>query len=86
MVMFTDTPVDWIFLRAAAELWDPEHAVFNFQGTELAPTIEEYTALVQRPTSTIHGIFVPNPFTTIQGQQSNLLHILAQDIHEELHE
>ncbi|PKI49797.1 hypothetical protein CRG98_029811, partial [Punica granatum] len=34
----------------------------------------------------IHGIFVPNPFTTVQGQLSTLLHIPAQDIHEELHE
>ncbi|PKI31973.1 hypothetical protein CRG98_047636, partial [Punica granatum] len=66
MVMFAETPVDWIFLRTAAEFWDPEHAVFNFQGSELAPTIEEYTALTQRPTPTTHGIFVPNPFTTVQ--------------------
>ncbi|PKI37294.1 hypothetical protein CRG98_042315 [Punica granatum] len=86
VVMLTETSVDWIFLRTAAELWDLEHAVFNFQGTELAPTIEEYTALIQRPTSTIHGIFVPNPFTTVQGQLSTLVHIPAQDIHEELHE
>ncbi|PKI34661.1 hypothetical protein CRG98_044947 [Punica granatum] len=86
VVMLTETPVDWIFLRTAAEFWDPEHAVFNFQGTELAPTIEEYTALIQRPTSTTHGIFVPNPFTTVQGQLSTLLHIPAQDIHEELHQ
>ncbi|MDN4188847.1 hypothetical protein DC496_11155, partial [Bifidobacterium breve] len=85
-VMLTETPVDWIFLRTAAKLWDPEHAVFNFQGTELAPTIEEYTALIQRPTPTTQGIFVPNPFTTVQGQLSTLLHIPAQDIHEELHQ
>ncbi|PKI47795.1 hypothetical protein CRG98_031811, partial [Punica granatum] len=65
MVMFAETPVDWIFLRTAAEFWDPEHA---------------------RPTPTTHGIFVPNPFTTVQGQLSTLLHIPAQDIHEELHQ
>ncbi|PKI74122.1 hypothetical protein CRG98_005485 [Punica granatum] len=86
VVMLTETPVDWIFLRTAAELWDPEHVVFNFQGTELAPTIEEYTALIQRPTPTTQGIFRPNPFTIIQGQLSTLLHIPAQDIHEELHQ
>ncbi|PKI37786.1 hypothetical protein CRG98_041820, partial [Punica granatum] len=51
MVMFTETSVDWIFLRTAMEFWDPEHVVFNFQGTELTPTIEEYTALIQRPTA-----------------------------------
>ncbi|PKI59966.1 hypothetical protein CRG98_019633 [Punica granatum] len=84
--MFTETPVDWIFLRTAAEFWDPEHVVFNFQGTELAPTIEEYTTLIQRPIPTTHDIFMPNPFTTVQGQLSTLLHILAQDIHEELHQ
>ncbi|PKI62020.1 hypothetical protein CRG98_017606 [Punica granatum] len=86
IVMLTETPVDWIFLRTAAEFWDPEHAVFNFQGTELAPTIEEYTALIQRPMPTTRGIFVPNPFTTVQGQLSTLLHIPVQDIHEELHQ
>ncbi|PKI61727.1 hypothetical protein CRG98_017880 [Punica granatum] len=86
VVMLTETPVDWIFLRTAAEFWDPEHAVFNFQATELAPTIEEYTTLIQRPTPTTHGIFVPNPFTAAQGQLSTLLHIPAQDFHEELHQ
>ncbi|PKI58204.1 hypothetical protein CRG98_021406 [Punica granatum] len=55
-------------------------------GTELAPTIEEYTALIQRPTPTTQGIFVPNPFTTVQGHLSSLLHIPTQDIHEELHQ
>ncbi|PKI78953.1 hypothetical protein CRG98_000665 [Punica granatum] len=84
MVMFTETPVDWICLRTATEFWDPEHAVFNFQETELAPTIEEYTALIQRPTPTTQGIFVPNPFATIRGQLSSLLGIPTQDIHEEL--
>ncbi|PKI75381.1 hypothetical protein CRG98_004226, partial [Punica granatum] len=86
MVMLTETPVDWIFSRTATEFWDLEHAVFNFQGTELAPTIEEYTALIQRPTPTTQGIFRPNPFTTVQGQLSALLRIPAQDIHEELHQ
>ncbi|PKI64520.1 hypothetical protein CRG98_015083 [Punica granatum] len=26
IIMLTETPVDWIFLRTAAEFWDPEHA------------------------------------------------------------
>ncbi|PKI44332.1 hypothetical protein CRG98_035273 [Punica granatum] len=86
MVMFTETSVDWIFLRTAMEFWDPEHAVFNFQGTELALTIEEYMALIQRSTSTTQGIFVPNPFATIRSQLSSLLGIRTQDIHEELHQ
>ncbi|PKI70956.1 hypothetical protein CRG98_008689 [Punica granatum] len=86
MVMFTETPVDWIFLRTAIEFLDPEHAVFNFQGTELAPTIEEYTTLIQRPTPTTQGIFVPNPFAVIRSQLSNLLGIPTQDVHQELHQ
>ncbi|PKI65800.1 hypothetical protein CRG98_013805 [Punica granatum] len=86
MVMFTKTLVDWIFLRTAIEFWDLEHAVFNFHGPELVPTIEEYTALIQRPTPTTQGIFVPNPFATIRSQLSSLLGIPTQDIHEELHQ
>ncbi|PKI65584.1 hypothetical protein CRG98_014084 [Punica granatum] len=88
MIMFTETPVDWIFLRTAIEFWDPEHVVFNFHGTELAPTIEEYTVLIQRPTPmpTTQGIFVPNPFATIRSQLSNLLGIPTQEIHQELHQ
>ncbi|PKI58765.1 hypothetical protein CRG98_020824 [Punica granatum] len=27
VVMLTETPVDWIFLRTAIEFWDPQHAV-----------------------------------------------------------
>ncbi|OWM89016.1 hypothetical protein CDL15_Pgr016400 [Punica granatum] len=72
VVMLIETPVDWIFLRTAAEFWDPRHAVFNFQGTELAPTIEDYTTLIQKPTPTTQGIFVPNPFAVIQSQLSTL--------------
>ncbi|PKI61765.1 hypothetical protein CRG98_017815 [Punica granatum] len=81
VVMFTETPVDWIFLRTAAEFWDPQHA-----GTELAPTIEEYTALIQRPTPTTQGIFVPNPFAVIRSQLSALLGIPVQEVHQELHQ
>ncbi|PKI68452.1 hypothetical protein CRG98_011141 [Punica granatum] len=79
VVMLTETPMDWIFLRTAAEFWDPQYAVFNFQGTELAPTIEEYTALMQRPTPTTQGIFVPNPFAVIRSQLSTLLGIPVQE-------
>ncbi|PKI75830.1 hypothetical protein CRG98_003745 [Punica granatum] len=86
VVMLIETPVDWIFLRTAAEFWDPQHAVFNLQGTEVAPTIEEYTALVQRPTPTTQGIFVPNPFEVIRSQLSTLLGIPVQEVHQELHQ
>ncbi|PKI64323.1 hypothetical protein CRG98_015288 [Punica granatum] len=55
VVMLTETPVDWIFLRTAAELWDPQHAVFNFQGTELAPTIEDQlSTLLGIPVQEVH--------------------------------
>ncbi|OWM91663.1 hypothetical protein CDL15_Pgr026908 [Punica granatum] len=86
VVMLTEAPVDWIFLRTTTEFWDPQHAVFNFQGTELAPTIEEYMALLQRPTPTTQGIFVPNPFAIIQSQLSALLGIPVQEVHQELHQ
>ncbi|PKI63100.1 hypothetical protein CRG98_016502 [Punica granatum] len=56
--------VDWNFLRAAVTFWDPVHAVFNIQGTELTPTIEEYRTLVGRITAT-RGIVEPN-FHTIR--------------------
>ncbi|OWM75316.1 hypothetical protein CDL15_Pgr012276 [Punica granatum] len=65
LVTLVEVPVDWIFLRTAIEFWNPQHAVFNFQGTELTPTIEEYTTLIQRPTPTNQGIFIPNPFVVI---------------------
>ncbi|PKI56746.1 hypothetical protein CRG98_022850 [Punica granatum] len=55
-------------------------------GTELAPTIEEYTALIQRPTPTTQGIFVPNLFAVIRSQLSNLLGIPTQEIHQEFHQ
>ncbi|PKI57228.1 hypothetical protein CRG98_022373 [Punica granatum] len=86
VVMLTETLVDWIFLRTAAEFWDPQHVLFNFHGTELAPTIEEYTALLQRPTSTTQSIFVPNPFAIIQSQLSALLGIPVQEVYQELHQ
>ncbi|OWM75264.1 hypothetical protein CDL15_Pgr023785 [Punica granatum] len=69
MVMFTETSMDWIFLRTAIEFWDPERAVFNFQGTELAPTIEEYTALIPEiPNSGFllrAGLYPARPFGTL---------------------
>ncbi|PKI49822.1 hypothetical protein CRG98_029799 [Punica granatum] len=40
------------FLGAAVTFWDPTHAVFNIQGTELAPTIEEYRTLIGQTTVT----------------------------------
>ncbi|PKI68460.1 hypothetical protein CRG98_011149 [Punica granatum] len=85
-VKLVEVPVDWIFLRTAIEFWNPQHAVFNFRGIELNPTVEEYTALIQRPTPTTQGIFIPNPFAVIRSQLSTLLGIPAQEVHHELHQ
>ncbi|OWM86489.1 hypothetical protein CDL15_Pgr026381 [Punica granatum] len=38
--------VDWNFLGAAVTFWDPVHAVFNIQGTELTPTM---TTIIEHP-------------------------------------
>ncbi|OWM77024.1 hypothetical protein CDL15_Pgr010112 [Punica granatum] len=56
------------------------------QNGVLTPTIEEYTALIQRPTPTTQGIFVPNPFAVIRSQLSTLLGIPVQEVHHELHQ
>ncbi|PKI67491.1 hypothetical protein CRG98_012075 [Punica granatum] len=55
--------VDWNFLGAAVTFWDPIHAVFNIQGTELTPTIEEYRTLVRR-IATTRSIVESNFHTT----------------------
>ncbi|PKI70490.1 hypothetical protein CRG98_009124 [Punica granatum] len=70
----TFRPVDRAFIQG----------IIGDVGTELAPTIEEYTALIQRPTPTTQGIFVPNPFAVIRSQLSNLLGIPTQEVHQEL--
>ncbi|PKI72722.1 hypothetical protein CRG98_006880 [Punica granatum] len=46
----------------------------------------EYTALIQKPTPTTQGIFVPNPFAVIRSPLSNLLGIPTQEVHQELHQ
>ncbi|PKH65726.1 hypothetical protein CRG98_050165 [Punica granatum] len=81
LVRLAQCPVDWIFLKTTVEFWDPQHAVFNFQGTELTPTVEEYTALIQRPMPTPRGILVPNQFAVIQSQLSALLGLSTQKTH-----
>ncbi|PKI66316.1 hypothetical protein CRG98_013278 [Punica granatum] len=57
--LLVDSPIDWTLLRTAISFWDIQHVVFNFQGTELTPTVEEYEALIQRPMPT-RDIVVPN--------------------------
>ncbi|PKI63055.1 hypothetical protein CRG98_016551 [Punica granatum] len=47
--LLADSPIDWTLLRTAISFWDTQRAVFSFQGTELAPTVEEYAVLIQRP-------------------------------------
>ncbi|PKI36777.1 hypothetical protein CRG98_042823 [Punica granatum] len=41
VAMLAESPIDRTFLRTAVEFWDPQHAVFNFQGTGLTPTVED---------------------------------------------
>ncbi|PKI40455.1 hypothetical protein CRG98_039159 [Punica granatum] len=66
LVRLVECPVDWIFLRTAAEFWDPQHAVFNFQGIELTPTVKEYKALIQRPMPTARGILLRRSSTNFR--------------------
>ncbi|OWM71253.1 hypothetical protein CDL15_Pgr011380 [Punica granatum] len=75
--------VDWNFLGAAVTFWDPAHAVFNIQGTELAPTIEEYRTLIGRTTIT-HGIMEPNFQTTRLVLVSRLLGVQRSSLQAEL--
>ncbi|PKI78873.1 hypothetical protein CRG98_000734 [Punica granatum] len=70
--LLAESPIDWTFLRNALDFSDPQRAVFNFQGTMLTPTVEEYAALIQRPMPT-RDIVVPNQFTTIQSRLAILL-------------
>ncbi|PKI75962.1 hypothetical protein CRG98_003620 [Punica granatum] len=83
VAMLAESPIDWTFLTTTVEFWDPQHAVFNFQGTELTPTVEEYTTLIQRLMPT-QGILVPNHFAVIQSQLSVLLGISTKEVQREL--
>ncbi|PKI36781.1 hypothetical protein CRG98_042827 [Punica granatum] len=38
-----------LWSTTAISFWDTQRTVFSFQGIELAPTVEEYTTLIQRP-------------------------------------
>ncbi|PKI65924.1 hypothetical protein CRG98_013683 [Punica granatum] len=70
-------------LRTVISFWDTQHAVFNFQGTELASTVKEYEALIQRPMHT-RDIVVPNQYATIQNRLAVLLGLRGEDIRSEL--
>ncbi|PKI65935.1 hypothetical protein CRG98_013673, partial [Punica granatum] len=75
--------VDWNFLGAAVTFWDPVHAVFNIQGTELTPTIEEYRTLVGRIAAT-RNIVEPNFHTTRLVLVSRLLEVHRSQLQAEL--
>ncbi|OWM76631.1 hypothetical protein CDL15_Pgr009196 [Punica granatum] len=53
---YVEMPINWNLLKAVVGFWDPQHAMFNFHETKLAPTIEEYRALID--------IVIPNLFAT----------------------
>ncbi|PKI39022.1 hypothetical protein CRG98_040588 [Punica granatum] len=75
--------VDWNFIEAAIAFSNLDHAIFNIQGTELAPTIEEYRTLIAR-TATAHGIVEPNFHTTRSTLVSRLLGVRTTHLHAEL--
>ncbi|PKI73585.1 hypothetical protein CRG98_006033 [Punica granatum] len=75
--------VDWNILGAAVTFWDPIHAVFNIQGIEFTPTIEEYQTLISR-TAVACGIVEPNLRTTRPALVSRLLRVHRSQLHAEL--
>ncbi|PKI50398.1 hypothetical protein CRG98_029226 [Punica granatum] len=81
--LLADSPIDWTLLRTAISFWDTQRAVFSFQGSELAPTVEEYAALIQRPMPT-RDIVMPNQFATIQSRLAILLDLRDEEIRHEL--
>ncbi|PKI64654.1 hypothetical protein CRG98_014943 [Punica granatum] len=64
--------VDWNFLEAAITFWNPDHVVFNIQGNELTPTIEQYRILIGH-TMSANDIVRPNFCTTRPTLVSRLL-------------
>ncbi|PKI58221.1 hypothetical protein CRG98_021392 [Punica granatum] len=81
--LLADYPIDWTLLRTTISFWDTQRAVFDFQGTELAPTVEEYTTLIQQPMPT-RNIVVPNQFATIQSRLAIILGLRDEEISREL--
>ncbi|PKI64545.1 hypothetical protein CRG98_015108 [Punica granatum] len=81
--LLVDSPIDWTLLRTAISFWDTQRAVFSFQGSELAPIVEEYAALIQWPMPT-RDIMVPNQFATIQSRLAILLDLRDEEIFLEL--
>ncbi|PKI45887.1 hypothetical protein CRG98_033686 [Punica granatum] len=64
--------VDWNFLEAAITFWNPSRAVFDIQGIELTPTIEEYRTLIGR-TAVVHSFVEPIFHTARSTLVSRLL-------------
>ncbi|PKI56693.1 hypothetical protein CRG98_022909 [Punica granatum] len=81
--LLADSPIDWTLLRTAISFWDTQRPVFDSQETKLAPTVEEYVALIQRPMST-RDIVVPNQFSKIQSRPAILLGLHDEEIRREL--
>ncbi|PKI65010.1 hypothetical protein CRG98_014595 [Punica granatum] len=81
--LLAESLIDWTLLTTAISFWDTQRAIFNFQGTEPAPTVEEYTSLIQRPMPT-RDIVVPNQFATIQSRLAILLGLRDEEVRHEL--
>ncbi|PKI58121.1 hypothetical protein CRG98_021500 [Punica granatum] len=75
--------VDWNFLEAAIAFWNPSCAVFDIQGTELTPTIEEYRTLIGRA-AVVHSIVEPNFHTGRPTLVSRLLGVPTTHLNAEL--
>ncbi|PKI78911.1 hypothetical protein CRG98_000684 [Punica granatum] len=75
--------VDWNFLEAAITFWNLSRAVFDIQGTELTPTIEEYQTLIGQ-TAVVHDIIEPNFHTARSTLVSRLLGVPTTRLNAEL--
>ncbi|PKI57543.1 hypothetical protein CRG98_022014 [Punica granatum] len=81
--LLTTQQVVWNFLEATIAFWNPSRAVFDIQGTELTPTIEEYRTLIGR-TTVVHGIAEPNFHTARPTLVSRLLGVPTTRLNAEL--
>ena len=56
--MYKHVHIDFKFLKAAMAFWDPFEYLFRFNGLELCPLYEEFSAIVRRtPTKTEITVF-----------------------------
>jgi len=76
--------IEWALLEAASDFWDTDRAVFNIQGTEITPTVEEYRSLIRRPVNTQGPPVAPEFYTSEHVSLSRLLGVKKNRIKDEL--